>query len=102
MKDIKNIISEEITNIFETYDDFSDLDGSEKEATSFEPEEDFSEHHDAAEAIQRGVEAILEALYRHDPSQEALDALESDLYAALADVRRGTAIRDIVSGKARI
>jgi len=98
---IFQMIHEEVARILEEYtpDDFSDLEG--EEATSWEPEEDFSTHHDAAEAIQLGVNAILEALYQFDPSQEALDRLESDLYAALADVRRGS-INDIVSGKARI
>jgi hypothetical protein len=98
---IIKMIQEEMTRVIEEYtpDGFSDLEG--EEGTSWEPEEDFSTHHDAAEAIQLGVNAILEALYQFDPSQEALDKLESDLYAAMADVRRGS-INDIVSGKARI
>lgn len=89
------MINEEVTRILAKeihYDDFSDLEGEEE--TSWEPD-------DVGGAIQVGVDAILESLYQYDPSQDALDALESQLKEALSTIRGGV-IEDIVSGKARL
>jgi len=94
IKNIKNIISEEITNIFETYDDFSDLDGSGKEMTSFEPESD------SDRAIQVAISALLEELYQYDPRQEALDNLENEAKLALDSLRE--LIERITSGEERL
>ena len=78
---IVNIVREEIRNLLDNHDDFSDLDGSQPEATSFEPESE------ADNVIQIAVTALLEALYKYEPAQELLDNVEEEAIAALSNIR---------------
>jgi hypothetical protein len=92
---LANIIREEIRKVIEAYmpTDFSDLSGPEE--PSFEPGDSNATNN----AIQAGVNAIVEEMYQFNPDQNAVDSLETELLSVLATMRES--IENIVSSKSR-